>query len=74
MSDLQPPNPFDAAKRQSGVYARLRPDDIAHACPGVTRERVHRLLDRHGGTLAAAMLAAGIEAAVEIMHQEGGDA
>lgn len=74
MSDAQPLNPFDAANRLSGVYARLRPDDIVRACPGATRERVDRLLDRHGGTLAAAMLAAGIEAAVEIMHREGGDA
>jgi hypothetical protein len=37
----------------------------------VTRERVDRLLDRHGGTLAGAMLAAGIDAAVEILRREG---
>ncbi|HEY8668171.1 MAG TPA: hypothetical protein VIL86_16100 [Tepidisphaeraceae bacterium] len=71
MSDPQPPNPFEAAQCLSGVYARLRPDDIVNAWPGVTRERVDRLLDRHGGTLAGAMLAAGIDAAVEILRREG---
>ena len=69
MSDL--PDPFKCAKRIAGVSVLLRPEDIVNACPGVVRERVDRLLDRHGGTLAAAMLAAGIEAAAQIIRQEG---
>lgn len=72
MSESNVPNPFDSATRVSGITVRLRPEDLmaAHASPD--REDITRLLDRHGGTLAAAMLSAGIEAAVEIIRQEGG--
>ncbi|MBA3777085.1 MAG: hypothetical protein H0X11_11700 [Betaproteobacteria bacterium] len=74
MSESNLPNPFETAKRVSGVSVRLRPEDLTHAMPGVGMEIVERLLNRHGGTLAAVMLSAGIEAAIEIIHQEGGGA
>jgi len=71
MSEPNLPNPFESAKRVSGVHVRLRPEDLMNAVPGLRIETVQRLLDRHGGTIAAAMLNAGIEAAIEISKQEG---
>ena len=71
MSEPNLPNPFESAKRVSGVHVRLRPEDLMNAVPALRPETVQRLLDRHGGTIAAAMLNAGIEAAIEISKQEG---
>ena len=50
-----------------------RPEDliVSHAAPD--EEAAKRMLDRHGGTLAAAMLSAAINAAIEITREEGGE-
>ncbi len=71
MSEPNLPNPFEFAKRVSGIHVRLRPEDLVTAMPSIGIEVVGRVLDRHGGTLAALMLNAGIEAGIEIIKQEG---
>lgn len=72
MSEPTVPDPFKSAQRLAGINVHLRPEDIMTALPDMRRETAQRLMDRHGGTLAAAMLGAGITAAIEIMRQEGG--
>ena len=64
------PNPFHSAKRESGVSVQLCPEDLLAAIGGMQIDAAKRLLDRHGGTIAAKMLGAGIDAAVEISRQE----
>jgi hypothetical protein len=64
------PNPFHSAKRESGVSVQLCPQDLLAAIAGMQIDAAKRLLDRHGGTVAAKMLGAGIDAAVEIARQE----
>ena len=71
MSESNLPNPFESARRVSGVNVRLRPEDLVSAMPSIGIDTADRLLDRHGGTLAAVMLNAGIEAGIEIIKQEG---
>jgi hypothetical protein len=74
MSDSPIPNPFESAKRLNGVTARLRPEDLFAAYPNATVESVLRMFDRHGGTIAAMMLQAGIDTGLELMRQDGGAA
>ncbi len=74
MSETPIPNPFESARRVDGVTVRLRPEDLMGAYPKATIESVQRMFDRHGGTLAAMMLQAGIDAGIEMMRQEGGAA
>ncbi len=74
MSESPLPNPFESARRVDGVTVRLRPEDLIAAYPKATVESVQRMFDRHGGTLAAIMLQAGIDAGLELMRQEGGAA
>lgn len=64
------PNPFHSAKRESGVSVHLSPEDLLAAMPGMQMDVAKRLLDRHGGTVAAKMLGAGIDAAIEVARQE----
>ncbi len=71
MSELPLPNPFESARRVDGVTVRLRTEDLMAAYPKATVESVQRMFDRHGGTIAAMMLQAGIEAGIEMMRQEG---
>lgn len=70
MSD-ELPDPFKTAKRCDGIIVRLRPEDLLSSDPTLDRESINRLMERHGGTLAAAMLAAGIEAGLDLLHREG---
>ena len=72
MSESNVPNPFESARRIGGVTVHLRAEDLITARPGLRPQAAERLMDRHGGTLAAAMLGAGINAAIEIVRQEGG--
>ena len=72
MSESELPNPLRTAKRISGVHVSLRPDELIYAWPNLCREVAERLLDRHGGTIAGAMLGAGLRAANEIIREEGG--
>lgn len=74
MSELPLPNPFESARRVDGVTVRLRPEDLIAAYPKATVESVQRMFDRHGGTLAAMMLQAGIDVGLELMPREGGAA
>ena len=74
MSELPLPNPFESARRVDGVTVRLRPEDLIAAYPKATVESVQRMFDRNGGTLAAMMLQAGIDAGLELMPREGGGA
>ena len=74
MSESPIPNPFESARRVDGVTVRLRTEDLIAAYPNGTVESVQRMFDRHGGTLAAMMLQAGIDAGLELMRQEGGPA
>ncbi len=74
MSESPIPNPFVSARRVDGVTVRLRPEDLMAAYPKVTVECVQRMFDRNGGTLAAMMLQAGIDAGLELMPREGGGA
>lgn len=69
-SQPEVPNPFHSAKRESGVAVQLCPEDLLAAIPGMQMDAAKRLLDRHGGTVAAKMLGAGIDAAVEIARRE----
>jgi hypothetical protein len=72
MSESPIPNPFDSARRVDGVTVRLRPEDLIAAYPDGTVESVQRMFDCHGGTIAAIMLQAGIEAGIDLMRREGG--
>lgn len=71
MSETHLPDPFQSAKRIGGVHVHLRPEDLVASDPTVSIEAASRLLDRHGGTLAAVMLSAAIEAALQIARREG---
>ena len=66
------PDPFKTAKRIEGIIVHLRPEDLWRSDSTVDRTTIARLMEHHGGTLAAAMLSAGIEAAFNILHREGG--
>ncbi len=72
MSESPLPNPFESARRVEGVTVRFRPEDLMAAYPKATIESVQRMFDRHGGTIAAIMLQAGIEAGIDLMRREGG--
>lgn len=73
MSGNQLPDPFQSAKRIGGIHVHLRPEDLIVSDAATDMEAAKRLLDRHGGTLAAVMLSAAINAAIEIMREEGGE-
>lgn len=66
------PDPFKTARRVAGVTVHLRAEDLLTADANFDRELIDRMLERHGGTLAAPMLGAGIEAAMDIIRREGG--
>jgi hypothetical protein len=71
MSDANLPNPFECARRIVGVNVLLKPQDIIDVWHSLSLEQAERLIDMHGSTIAAQMLAAGINAAVQIIQQEG---
>jgi hypothetical protein len=73
MSENHLPDPFQSAKRISGIHVHLRPADLVTSHAATDMEAAKRLLDRHGGTLAAAMLSAALNAAIEITREEGGE-
>jgi hypothetical protein len=72
MSENDLPDPFQSAKRVPGIHVHLRPEDLLRSDSTFDRTVVAQLMERHGGTLAAAMLSAGIEAAIDIREREGG--
>lgn len=70
MSEANLPNPFECARRVVGVNVMLKPEDIMRVW-SITRNQAERLLDVHAPSIAAQMLAAGMDAVVEIIKQEG---
>lgn len=66
------PDPFKSARRVEGITVHLRPEDLLNSNTMLDRASISRLMERHGGTLAAAMLAAGIETGLDLLHREGG--
>ena len=71
MSESKAPNPFECAKRLIGMNVALKANDILHAHPCVSLAEAEQVLDRHASTIAARMLKAGINTAVEIIKREG---
>lgn len=74
MNDANLPNPFHCARRVPGVSVLLKPEDVMNASETTSRAQAERLLEENGTTIAAQMLAAGLEAAVTILREEGGGA
>ena len=74
MSKQNLPNPFECARRIHGVSVLLKPEDVMDTGTGpvLSRAEAERLLDEHGSTIAAQMLVAGINAAVDIISEQGG--
>jgi len=70
MSESKPPNPFECACRLVGVTVTLAQSDITDVWHSLSSEQAARLLDTHGAEIAAQMLVAGVEAAVEIIKRE----
>lgn len=72
MSECSVPDPFESAKRVAGFNVRLGPEDVMSELPGLSYDTAERLLDRHGGIVAGAMISAGIEAAIALLRRERG--
>ena len=71
MSESNIPNPFECAGRVVGVTVTLKPSDITEIWHSLTLEQAERLLDVHGSSIAAQMLAAGMDAAVDMIQRDG---
>jgi hypothetical protein len=71
MTDANVPNPFQCARRIPGVIVMLKPRDVIDVWHSLTVEEAEHLLERHGLTIAAQMLTAGVNIAVEIIKHEG---
>jgi hypothetical protein len=71
MSESKSPNPFKCARRSKGITVTLAPSDITEVWHSLSVEQAERLLDVNGATIAVQMLAAGIDAAVELIKQDG---
>lgn len=71
MSESNVPNPFESARRIVGINVTLAPHDITEIWHSLTEEQVARLFDRHGSSIAVQMLAAGTQAVIQIIEQEG---
>lgn len=73
MSEEEMPDPFKSARRVSGISVLLRPEDVMEAWGTISRAQAQRLFGAHGETIAAQMLAAGVEAAATLIRQERGE-
>ena len=71
MNDTDTPNPFTSARRVAGIAVMLKASDIIEVWHSLTLEQAERVLDVHDSTIASQMLAAGLDAAVRIIEQEG---
>jgi hypothetical protein len=71
MSNTDVPNPFTSAKRITAVNVMLKPGDIVGAWPSLTIAEAEHLLDQNGSRIAGQMIAAGVNAAIEIIQHEG---
>ena len=72
MSNDDLPNPFDCARRVPGITVMLKPENVTSVGGAMTRDEAARLLDQHGPTIAARMLAAGVETAFNLAREAGG--
>ncbi|HEY1686480.1 MAG TPA: hypothetical protein VGG19_17080 [Tepidisphaeraceae bacterium] len=71
MNHSDVPNPFTSAKRISAVSVMLKPSDLVDAWPSLTVAEAERLIDLNGSRIAMQMITAGVNAAIEIIQQEG---
>lgn len=71
MSDKPVPNPFEAARRIAALSVMLQSHDLTDAWPTLTEMQARRVLDLHRSSIAVQMLAAGVQAALTILRQEG---
>ena len=74
MSKQKLQNPFECARRIHGVSVLLKPEDVmgTGAGPVLSRTEAERRLDEHGSAIAAQMLVAGINAAANLISEQGG--
>lgn len=71
MSDNTVPNPFDAARSTAAFSVVLQPHDLIAAWPSLTETQARRMLELHRSAIAPQMIAAGVQAALAILKQEG---
>ncbi|HEY1683540.1 MAG TPA: hypothetical protein VGG19_02155 [Tepidisphaeraceae bacterium] len=71
MNHSDVPNPFTSAKRISALSVMLNFSDIIDVYPNLTATDVERLFKQKGSRIATKMIAAGVDAAIEIIEQEG---
>lgn len=70
MNNNNVPNPFASAKRVPGLTVTIKPSDVTDFCAGLSIAKAEMLLKEHASLIAVQMIAAGINAAAEILHQE----
>jgi hypothetical protein len=75
MSDQpdKPINPFEAAKRRSGVHVSLDVHDVQAIRPDVGEARARAFLDIHAPVIAQAMLIAGRQVLSELLEGHRAD-
>ena len=71
MSETDVPNPFQAARRMAALSVMLQAADLIEAWPTLNEMQARRVLDINGSRIAVQMLAAGVNAALAILREEG---
>ena len=71
MSNENVPNPFASAKRVVALNVTLKAADLIDAWPDTSVETAKRIFDQNGAKIAERMIAAGVEAAIDIIINEG---
>lgn len=66
------PNPFECARRRSGINVLLKPEDVMDVSERIDWAQAERVLDEHGAMIAAQMIATGKEVAAQIIREQGG--
>lgn len=71
MSDepAKPINPFEAAKRRSGVHVSLDVHDVQAVRPEWEDGRAGAFLERHAAVIAQAMLIAGTQVIRDLLEE-----
>lgn len=65
----QPINPFEAAKRRSGVHVSLDVHDVRAVRPEWDEGRARVFLERYAAVIAQAMLIAGSQVIRELLEE-----
>jgi len=75
VSDQQnrPTNPFEAAKRRSGVHVTLDIHDVQAERPEWDEARAQVFLERHAAMIAQSMLIAGSQIVRELLEDDDAD-